>query len=214
MGYALITVPFLLMIDPGFVPVSILCSSLGLSLFVMYRDRASVEVSGIMIAMIGRFVGTGIALLLLVVIARDTFPLIIGGLILFGVTLSLLNPAWHPTTPGLIGAGVLSGMMGTLAGMGGLSMALLYQHQHGAVIRGTLAGFLVIGTSVSLVSLLLVGQCTWEEFRLFLMSVPAIVLGFVVSRYTIRMLDKGYVRTAILIVSAASGVVVIVKSLL
>jgi uncharacterized membrane protein YfcA len=214
MGYALITVPILLMIDPGFVPVSILLSSLGLSLFVMHRDRASVDVSGITVAILGRFVGTGIALLLLVVIARDTFPLIIGGMILFGVTLSLLKPVWNPTSPTQFGAGVLSGIMGTLAGMGGLSMALLYQHQKGAVIRGTLAGFLVIGTSVSFVSLLLVGKCTWEEFRLFLMIVPAIALGFVLSRFTIHVLDKGYVRTAILMVSAASGVIVIVRSLM
>jgi uncharacterized membrane protein YfcA len=214
MGYALITVPILLIVDPAFVPVSILLSSLGLSLFVVKRDRTSVDVSGVTMAILGRFVGTGIALLLIVFLAKETFPLMIGGLILFGVTLSLLKPAWKPTSPNQFGAGVLSGMMGTLAGMGGLSMALLYQHQKGAVIRGTLAGFLVIGTSVSFVSLLLVGKCTWEELRLFLLIVPAIALGFVLSRYTIHVLDKGYVRTAILLVSAVSGVVVIVRSLL
>ena len=104
--------------------------------------------------------------------------------------------------------------MGTLAGVGGPPMALLYQHQKGPVVRGTLAGFLGVGSAISLLSLLLVGKCTLHELRLFLMVVPAVLLGFVLSRFTIHRLDKGYTRTAILVVSAVSGIVVIIKSLM
>ena len=103
--------------------------------------------------------------------------------------------------------------MGTLAGIGGLSIGLLYQHQKGPVVRSTLAGFLGIGAIVSLLSLVLVGKCTVHELRLFLMVSPAVLLGFMLSRFTIHILDKGYTRTAILVVSAVSGIIVIIKSL-
>ena len=37
-------------------------------------------------------------------------------------------------------AGLFSGIMGTLAGLGGPPMAILYQNEKGSVIRGTLSG--------------------------------------------------------------------------
>ena len=37
---------------------------------------------------------------------------------------------------------------------------------------------------ISLLSLLLVGKCTLHELRLFLLIVPAVLLGFLLSRFT------------------------------
>jgi hypothetical protein len=93
-------------------------------------------------------------------------------------------------------------------------MGLLYQHQKGPVVRGTLAGFLGVGSMISLLSLLLVGKCTFHELKLFFMILPAVLLGFGFSRFTIHKIDKGYTRIAILMVSALSGTVVIIKSLM
>jgi uncharacterized membrane protein YfcA len=81
--------------------------------------------------------------------------------------MSFLKISWNPTPPSLFGAGILSGIMGTLAGVGEPPMELLYQHQKGPVVRGTLAGFLGVGAMISLLFLLLVGKCTLHELRLF-----------------------------------------------
>jgi len=214
MGFALVTVPFLLMLNPAYVPISIISSGLVLSLLIFQRDRTAIDLSGVGIALIGRFLGTAVAAGIFVVLPQDLFPAIIGSLILFGVLMSLMKPAWNPTPPTLLGAGILSGIMGTLAGVGGLSIGLLYQHQKGPVVRGTLAGFLGIGSLVSLLSLFAIGKFSRHDFRLFLMVLPALVLGFALSRFTIHRLDRGRTRLAILLVSALSGIIVIIRSLL
>lgn len=214
MGFALITVPILLLLDPAFVPISIICSGFVLSLLIMRRDRTALDLSGIGIALAGRFTGTALAAALLLALPRETLIPVIGGLIVLGVLVSLLHTStWTLTPVTVFGAGVVSGIMGTLAGVGGLPMGLLYQHQQGAIIRSTLAGFFAVGGVVSLVSLWLVGQFSLHELRLFGLVLPALLLGFALSRVGIRYLDQGYTRAAILWVSALSGVTVIIKSL-
>ena len=214
MGFGLVTAPILLMLNPAFVPITIMLASLMLSPLIIRRDRTAINFSGIGLALVGRLFGALIAAAILVFLPKSMFPIIIGSMLLLGVMLSLLKTSWNPTPPSLFGAGILSGIMGTLAGTGGPPMGLLYQHQKGPAVRGTLAGFLGVGAVISLLSLLLVGKCTFHELRLFLLIVPAILLGFVLSRFTIHNLDKGYTRMAILAVSALSGIVVIIKSLM
>ena len=214
MGSGLISVPILVMLNPAFVPISTMLTSIMLSLLIIRRDRISIHVSGIGIALVGRLLGALIAAAILVFLSKNMFPIIIGSMILLCVMMSFLKISWNPTPPSLLGAGILSGIMGTLAGVGGPPMGLLYQHQKGPVVRGTLAGFLGIGAMISLLLLLLVGKCTLHELRLFLLIVPAILFGFVLSRFTIHTLDKGYIRMAILGVSALSGIVAIIKSLM
>ena len=56
--------------------------------------------------------------------------LLFGGLILLGVCLSLSGLRLPPIRGVLVGAGALSGVMGTVASIGGPPMALLYQDAH------------------------------------------------------------------------------------
>ena len=58
-----------------------------------------------------------------------------------------------PRPPALLIGGVLAGVMGTIAAVGGPPLALLYQHAPGAQVRGTLSGLFFLGTIVSLAAL-------------------------------------------------------------
>ncbi len=91
-------------------------------------------------------------------------------------------------------------------------MALLYQHQKGSVVRGTLCGFSTIGQIISLIALFLVGKFSAYEFSLFIRMIPAALLGFLLSQFPIQVLDKGHTRGAILSVSVLSALTVIVKT--
>jgi uncharacterized membrane protein YfcA len=92
-------------------------------------------------------------------------------------------------------------------------MALVYQRESGASLRGTLSAFFVVGVSLSVVGLSLAGRFGREELVLAFSLLPGILLGYLISRHTARLLDRGYTRTAVLFVSAAAGVVVILKQL-
>jgi hypothetical protein len=154
-----------------------------------------------------------VASYLLASLPTEETSLIIGALVLLGVVLSVSGLSVHRTTGTLIGAGVLSGVMGTLSSVGGPPMALLYQDAKGPKIRATLAGFFILGTNISLAALILVGNFGWTEFVTAVTLVPGVVLGYLLSSRVKVWLDKGYMRPAILAVCAASAVAVIVKQL-
>ena len=65
-----------------------------------------------------------------------------------------------------------------------------------------------------LVALFLVGRFGETELRLALVLLPGTLLGFAASRHLARVLDRGYTRPAVLIVSAVAAVSVIARELL
>jgi uncharacterized membrane protein YfcA len=212
MGFALIAAPIVLILNPAFVPVPMILSSFLLSLLVISRDRVSIDVSGLRIAILGRVVGAMIAALIISMVSTNLFDIIFGGIILIAVLSSLLDVSWKLSPAKLFGAGLASGIMATFSSVGGPPMALLYQHQKGAVIRGTLSGFSLIGQIISLLALSLAGKFTVHEFSLFTRMIPAVLVGFFLSRYLVRGLDKGYTRGVILTVSALSALTAIIKA--
>jgi uncharacterized membrane protein YfcA len=82
----------------------------------------------------------------------------------------------------LLGAGALSGFMGTIASVGGPPMALLYQDSSGERLRSTMSGFFIFGTLISLVGLMLAGRFGRAEFMASLAVVPGVLAGFGLSQ--------------------------------
>lgn len=92
-------------------------------------------------------------------------------------------------------------------------MALVYQKQKGSRIRGTLAAIFAVGTVISIVSLVIVSRFGWREIQAAIVLFPGILLGFFISRHLSRILDRRFIRTAILITSALSGIFAMLKNL-
>jgi hypothetical protein len=162
---------------------------------------------------VGRLAGTVIASLLLVRLPETATSAVAAVLILFAVALSLGGLDVEPSQGLLIGAGTVSGIMSTLASVGGPPIALLYQREKGPRLRATLAGFFIMGTVVSLTGLVLVGNFDLPEIRATLILLPAIVVGFLLSGPALPLLDRGYTRAAVLLISAVSSLVLLVRSL-
>jgi uncharacterized membrane protein YfcA len=93
-------------------------------------------------------------------------------------------------------------------------MALLYQNSPGARLRSTLSGYLVFGTMISLVSLAFVGRLGYDELWLSLVLLPGVLVGFRISTRTLAFFDQKRIRAAVLVISAISGLVVILRALL
>ena len=51
------------------------------------------------------------------------------------------------------------------------------------------------------------------ELKLSLILIPGILTGYIFSRYTAKILDRGFIRPAILSFSLLSGILLIVKTL-
>jgi uncharacterized membrane protein YfcA len=139
---------------------------------------------------------------------------VFGTLVLIGVAMSLSDLKLEPTRSVVFVAGMLSGIMGTIASIGGPPMALVYQHASGSRLRATLSAFFWLGTVLSLVALRVVGRFGAEEVRLTLIILPGLLVGTMVSRWTSQFVDRGYTRAVVLTVAGLAGSAVIVRQLL
>lgn len=130
-GMGIVASPFLVLLDERFVPAPILLSTLVLTTFLTLRERHAVDIRGLRWALVGRVVGTVVAGMVLTVLPADRMTVVFGGFVLVGVLMSASGLRFHPHPHVLAGAGMLSGIMGTIASIGGPPMALVYQDADG-----------------------------------------------------------------------------------
>lgn len=210
-GLSLVAVPLLALIEPRLLPGPLLCVAIVLTLLLSHRERRSIDFHGVKWGIAGRIPGAVVGAAALKVMPQEQISLMFGTLVILAVLISLLPIRIRPTAPRLLGAGLLSGFMGTTAAVGGPPIALLLQHSPGPQLRGTLSSFFVMGASVSLLALIAIGRFGVPELRLSLLLLPGILAGFWGSRYTARILDRGYTRTVVLVVSALAAALVILR---
>ena len=213
-GLGLFSVPILVLIDPSLVPGPLLFCGLVLALLMSYRERRAMDFSGLKWGVVGRFLGTLVAIVVLTNVPKKEMTLTLGALVLFAVALSASGLHVNPTMWTLLSAGALSGFMGTTSTIGGPPIALLYQKAPGARLRSTLSGYFALGTTISLLALAAVARFGRDEFWSALALLPGVLIGFVLSTRTLPLLDRGYTRAAVLTVSTVSGAIVILRELL
>ena len=212
-GMGLLASPVLILIEPRFVPAPILLSTFCLTSFLAVREWDAIDVDGLRWAVVGRTGGTILAGFVLAVLPNDWMMMVLGLLVLFGVAMSMSGLKVKPTRLVLLWAGALSGVMGTIASIGGPPIALVYQDAPGARIRATMSCLVWVGTIMSLIVLWLVGRFGETELRLTLILLPGLFLGVFVSRWTAHVVDRGSTRAAVLSVAGLAGFVVVLRQL-
>lgn len=212
-GFAMLVAPFLILYNPEFVPVPMLLFGTFLPSFIVWRHRNHIDFTGIKLAIAGRIAGSILAVWLITIISQNTFMLIFGGLVIATVILSTFAFNIRPTPTNVGIAGIFSGLMGTLAALGGPPIAILYQNERGDVIRATLSGFFILGSLLSLLFLSIAGKVTFTHFKLFLYLVPGVLIGFYLSKYAVDHVDRRYMRKAMLSVSFIAGLMVMIRAI-
>ncbi|MEX2317930.1 MAG: sulfite exporter TauE/SafE family protein [Pirellulales bacterium] len=214
-GLAVISAPILLLLYPQsiFVPGPLLLAAMMLTILIAHRERSSVAVREVGIGTVGRVLGMLPAAYAVSVLDERYYHVLFAILILLGVMLSISG--WHlrPTPGNLLAASTLSGFTGTISSVGGPPLALVYQHEEGRRIRGTMSAIFTVGTVISLAGLAAAGKFHQNELLLGLALAPAVVIGFIVSGYTTRYIDGPLTRPVLLIASALSAAAILVRAL-
>lgn len=212
-GVALVAVPVLVLVDPTLVPGPFLVSALVLNLLMAHREHAHAVAGEVGWAATGRVAGTVVGAALVAALTLQQRELASGLLVLLAVALSVGGLHLPVTRPALAGAGAGSGITGTLAGIGGPPMALVYQHHPGPHVRANMAWLSIIGTVQSALALAVVGAFGTEQAWQGLLLVPGTVAGFAASGPLARFLDGSWTRPAILAVATVGGLAVLVRAL-
>ncbi|HVS12446.1 MAG TPA: sulfite exporter TauE/SafE family protein [Thermoanaerobaculia bacterium] len=210
-GLGIFAAPLLALLDPAFVPGPLLFAAMLLGSMMAVRERRAIVGSTIGWALLGRAPGNLLGAALVSVAAAAWLDLALGGLILGCVALSFSRWDLRPTRRYLVGAGLLSGITGTAASVGGPPMALVLQREEGPAVRATLSLYFLVATALSLITLTAFGEFDRDGLVRALTLTPAVLVGFLVSRSSHGWIDRGRLQPAILSVSGVAALWVLIR---
>jgi uncharacterized membrane protein YfcA len=213
LGAGLIIVPLLALVSLAFVPGPLVLASMVLSGLMAFQGRREIDGRGLPLLLAFLFVGVVLGALSISAIPVQRAGIAFGVLVLIAVAVSASMPRLERTIPVTAGAGVLSGFMGAISGIGAPILALIYQHEKPHKLRATLGFIFFLSSIAILVCLHFAGRFGWEETWLGLWLVPGYVVGFLVAPPIARALDRNNSRFAVLLISTLSAIVLIVRSL-
>lgn len=213
-GSSLVAAPVLVLLDERFVPGPITIASIALNIMLIATRSDAVVDRRVSWAVGGLVPGTIAGGLVLAALPADRLSVAFAVMVVLAVLLSLSGLRLATAPRNLAGAGVISGVMGTVSGIGGPPIALVYQHEPAALLRGTLPRFFLVGGLLSVVAISRAGHLGGDEVVPSIVLVVAALAGSPLSAPVARHLDRRSARPVVLALSVLAAVAVLVREAL
>jgi uncharacterized membrane protein YfcA len=212
-GGGFVIVPILAWVDLSLVPAPMIFASLSLSSLMAYRGRHSIDWKYVPITLVGLIPGSLFGAYILSSVPAGNLGIVFGSVILLAILITVSGIEMRRTHATAAVSGALSGAMGTSSGIGAPLLALLYQKEAGVRVRATLA-VLYTGASV-LILIILSGfdQFSVEDMRTGAMLIPGFLIGYWIASHFTAHIDRGGTRIAVLCISSAAAIALIIRSL-
>jgi hypothetical protein len=208
-GMALFVVPVLALVDPGFIPGPMLLAGTVLAAMTAYREREAIDRRGLAISLAGLAAGTVVGALALRLASGPNVQRLFGALILAAVIVSALGLRVTMSARSLVLGGGAAGLMGTMVGIHGPPISLVFQNAEPKVARAMLGAFFTIAYLGSVAALALFGLFGAAELERTVVLLPGVAIGLALAPLTRRFVDRNRLRSAILAVAAISAVLLI-----
>lgn len=213
-GIVVVAAPFVIWAAPELMPGSMLICGFVMPLLQIVTRWRDVDWVSLRAALAGRLLLTPLGVWVVAVSSPRLIALLVGILVLVVALLSVAAPAFEARPRNLFVAGLLTGISGTSAAVGGPFVAMTLQHEPADRIRATLAAFFAIGSVASISGLVIAGELTAHQVRWGAIFVPFLVAGYLLSGPVVRRLDGGRLRVAMLAFCLVSGVSIILRAAL
>ena len=213
-GFALLVVPTLALLSPEALPATVLLIGLPMTSIIAFRERRSLDLPGFFWVAAGYLAGTLGGVGILVVLPVSYLSVLFGSLILMAVGFSILVRGFELANRTRLAGGIVAGVMGTAAGLGGPPLAFVYQNSPGPKLRATLSLTFAPGAAISLSGLALAGKLQDTHLFLALQLLPGVLLGVWISRRTAELLEGRWLRPSILAFATASGCAAVLMGLM
>ncbi len=211
-GFAMFAAPVAAMFFPQLAPGPLLTLGGFISLLTALRERTAIHWPSVSYALAGRAVGTLIAIYAMTRFAPQALGVLFAILILIAVALSAAGLHFSATPGRVSGAGVASGIMGTMTSVGAPPIAIVMQHAAPPRLRATLGMVLFLGSIFSLAMLAWAKRYTGYHAGLALSLAPFLLAGFAVSNRLRHRLPPRAVRGVLLAVCALGALGVLGKA--
>lgn len=195
-GLAVVGAPLLLMLEPRLVPVVLVLFGFTVSLMMVRHYWHEVRLDAIGMALVGRLPGNALGIWLLLAAPMVVLEKLIAFIVLFAVLVTLCRFQLPVNRITLFGAGILSGIFGTVAAIGGPPIVLLMHGLPADRVRGNLAAFFILTSMLTLVTLAIAGQIQLWHFQVALTLLPAVLIGNALADVIAHRLDRRLLQGA------------------
>lgn len=213
-GMGVVAAPWLLMLNPLFIPGPLMVAVLVQCLLMAIKNRHDLDIHGLESAFVGRIPGTMLGIWLLSHLSHEALSIVVGVVVLLGLLASLTRLNIKPTPVSMFFASLVSGIFASSTSVGGPPMALLMQHEDSRHSRANLAGYFIYGSVLSIIAMVPTGHFGWEQLRLAGILVPGTVVGFYLCMKLPLQRWQQFMHPGILAICALSGSLAIIKGVL
>jgi len=213
LGLNMLSAPFVALIVPRALPATLVILALPIAATTLVREHHALDRVAIRWLLVGAIPGTAIGLIIVRSADARTLAIIVGATVLSGVIVSVASPPVPTTSRTALVAGFVSNLFGTATAVGGPPLALLFQHRTGPIARSTLGAFFLVSASLSIVGYVAAGTITGDQALFALELMPVMAVGLWSSRHFHVHVDGGWLRPAMLALSAVAGTAAIVRGI-
>jgi len=213
-GYGMIAAPVMTLVAPEWVPGTVILVGFVVGSGAFLNSRDAIHWRDLPPGFAGRFLGAGLAAYIATaVVGTESLALIVGFIVLFAVGLTLLGLTLPISTGSLFVAGGVSGVMGTLTGIGAPPMAILYANVETRRSAATQNAFYGFGTLVSIFALFVAGVLTLPQIAFAASLVPLALVALWASRPLTARFERGAIRPWALGLATLSALALLARSL-
>ena len=211
-----ISAAILILFDPRLVPGTILVMGTFLASTNAIINFKNIYTKDLIISLTGRILGSLISLpVLLLTFGKESFLIIFAIILLIAVFFSAKKFNIIASPKNVFFASSLSGFMGTITGIGGPPMGLVYQNSKSLNVSATLNAFFSIGAFISVVMLIYSDIIDHIDFYKALLLLPAVILGILISKLKIiKNYIDGRFKNAVLGICLLTAALIILKFIL
>lgn len=189
-GLAVIGAPLLLMLEPRLVPAVLVFFVFTVALIMIRTYWNEVRLGVVGMGLMGYLPGNLLGIWLLLAAPIFLLEKMVAVIVLFTVLVTVCRFQLLVNRITLFGAGVLSGIFGTVAAIGGPPIVLLMHGLPADRVRGNLAAFFILTSMLTLMTLVLANQIQLWHFQIALTFLPAVLTGNVLADAVAHRLDR------------------------
>ncbi len=210
-GIALVSVPLLALLHPQLVPGPMLAAGSLVALATAYRERQAINYSGFGLSLSGLALGTVIGAFALNALHGPDVERVFAVLILIAVGLSVAGLRVKPSPLSLGIGGTAAGIMGTMVGIHGPPISIVFQDAQPDYARAMLGAFFFIAYLASCLALSFFGLFGVLELKRAAALLPGVCAGLLVAPLVAGKVSQAQLRAAILLISAGSAVLLLLR---
>ena len=213
-GFAVISSPILVQIEPLLVPQILSLLALPMAYRIYQREKKEVDWKPFKFLFLGRVIGGPLGLLLLINLNERLLSISVGAIVFFAGVATFNEWTLERNNQTSSIAGSLSGIFAMIAGVGGPPIAILYRGASGKEFRPSLNAVFTFGIIITLSLLFISGEIYRDHIVLILYLAIPVALGLKLSSSLFSDVSDATISKGVTYFSIISGLIVIFRNII